>query len=393
MDCVRCGGVNPDVARYCYRCGTDPRRGERANTDYVVQPGEHLRQLAVVSTLMPHANREVADEFRWALAIGSVITLGFALTGLMAGAVVAAAVLVPVAYLVYIYDVNLWEDAPVPVVLGLFAFTGVVAAIVSWLFFKGPLADTYTATSLTRGGLGGISLTGLLIFAVVLPIIAEAIKQAAPAWLAAKPKFDDQIDGLTFGIASGTAYAAAETLVAFSGVFTSGQVRVTAGLGSWLVVILNLMIVKSIVYGSATGLAMAAYSGLGEGYDGFTPRWVRAAGIAVGANVAYWLGVRLLAYAPFGDALALLWGIVIAAALILRIRAVLQASLLEAALEAAQNDRRPAAAVTDGGWCPECEMPLLPDALFCVACGESVRATSATARHHIREHVTTGGEA
>src|SRR6185436_10241835 len=45
----------------------------------------------------------------------------------------------------------------------------------------------------------------------------------------------------------------------------------------------------------------------------------------------------------------------------------LHTALLEAALEAAQAGERPADAVTDGGDCPDCEMPLLADAMFCVA--------------------------
>jgi hypothetical protein len=43
--------------------------------------------------------------------------------------------------------------------------------------------------------------------------------------------------------------------------------------------------------------------------------------------------VRLLAYVPFGQALGLLWGFVILAVLVVRIRVMMQASLLEAAVE------------------------------------------------------------
>ncbi len=57
-----------------------------------------------------------------------------------------------------------------------------------------------------------------------------------------------------------------------------------------MIVVVNVMVVKSLIYGTATGIAVAAFSGKGEGYDGFTPAYFATFGLAVGANIAYWLG-------------------------------------------------------------------------------------------------------
>ena len=398
MTCSKCDARNPDAAAFCYRCGhalrgpDGPGPGRRGS--YAVQPAESVRQLALVSTIMPHANREVADRYRWALLISAGFIMLFTLTGLIAAAVVSAAFFIPITYLVYIYDVNLWEDAPAPVVGALFLFTGALALLVSLVFFRWVFDAQLFALSrgaAGRGGVPSISIPGLLIFAVLLPVVAEVAKNVGPVLLARSPKFDDMIDGLTFGVASGTAYAAFETLIAYGGVFTAPELRVTDGLGTWLVIILNLMVVKSLIYGTATGIAVAVFSGLGEKYDGFTRHYAANLGLAVGANVAYWLGVRLLAYAPFGHGLGLLWGVVILAVLVVRLRVLMHAALLEAAVEDAARGHRSKAAVTDGGFCPNCEMPLLPDAMFCIVCGESVRATSGQARHRLRE--PGGGDA
>ena len=54
--------------------------------------------------------------------------------------------------------------------------------------------------------------------------------------------------------------------------------------------------VKPLVMGTATGLAVAEFSGLGKGYDGFTPRYFGGVALAVGANVLYSTGVYLLRY-------------------------------------------------------------------------------------------------
>jgi hypothetical protein len=232
--------------------------------------------------------------------------------------------------------------------------------------------------------LGSLPIGPFLLFVLVLPIVAEIAMNVGPVLLARRPQFDDMIDALTFGVAAGTTYAAAETIVAYRSVF-SGQLHTTQGLGNWIPVILSLMIVKSLIYGTVTGLALTAFSGRGEGYDGFTARYARAFGLAVLTLVVYWAGIRLLAYVDYGVWLGLIWGLVVLTILVVRIRVVLHAALLETALEDAAASRRGSAAVSDGGWCPDCEMPLLPDALFCVACGQSVRATSQQVRRQLRE--------
>ena len=210
-------------------------------------------------------------------------------------------------------------------------------------------------------GIDALSFPALLIFAVLLPVVAEVAKNLGGILLASRPQFDDMVDGLTFGIAAGTAYAAFETIVLYSSVFTSPDFRTTDGLASWAVVVVNLMVVKSLIYGTATGIAVAAYSGKGEKYDGFTPSYFMAFGLAVAANVGYWLGVRLLSYVPFGQALGLLWGFVILAVLVLRIRTTMQAALLEAAVEDAvrQDGGTSKRATAVETYCPECENQLL----------------------------------
>jgi hypothetical protein len=227
-----------------------------------------------------------------------------------------------------------------------------------------------------------MSFPALLIFAVLLPVVAEVAKNLFAVLLAARPQFDDMIDGLTFGVAAGTADAAFETIVVYRSVFTAQDFRTEQGIATWLVVVVNVMVVKSLIYGTATGIAVAAFSGKGEGYDGFTPAYFANFGLAVGANVLYWVGVRLMAYLPFGNALGLVWGFVILVALVIKIRMMLQAALLEAAVEAAakgdgSEDRRSTFVET---FCPECENMLLANASFCVVCGTSVRSSSRQAK-------------
>ena len=386
MACPTCRSDNPEVAAFCHRCGTSLRAGDSKRTaTYAVQSAEGVTQFALISTVMPHTSRRSADNYRWALLLSGVLILGAAALGLLPIAIAAAAFLVPMAYLVYIDDVNLWEEAPTAVVVGLFVATGALAVLVSMFFFEWVFDSQWASFSgggRSRGGIDSMSVPALLIFAVLLPVIAEVAKNVFAVLLASRDAFDDMIDGLTFGVAAGTAYAAFETVVVYSSVFTAPDFRTEEGVGTWIVVVLNVMVVKSLIYGTATGIAVASFSGKGEGYDGFTPAYFANFGLAVGANVLYWLGVRLLAYAPFGNALGLLWGFAILVALVIKIRMMLQVALLEAAVEAAargdgSDDKRSTFVET---YCPECENLLLTNAAFCMVCGTSVRSSSRQAR-------------
>ena len=175
---------------------------------------------------------------------------------------------------------------------------------------------------------------------VIAPLLALVLSLLGPLWLASRPRFDDMLDGLTFGAVSAAAYAAGETLVAHRGLL--GWDRGVGGDAVlWMSIVANAAVVKPVVYGSAGAIAAAAFSGIGAGYDGFTARFAKGAGIAALGLVAYGCGVAALDAAGGslagwpGAALGLVWGIVVAVVLIVILRARLQQGVLEAALEAA----------------------------------------------------------
>lgn len=367
MPCPRCLAPNPEVAHYCYKCGNDLTSNDVGRvTAFAVKPDERVASFAIVSSIMPRGAAQRPQTYRIALIGAMAIALIAAIFGALPVAVLVAAFAIPVVYIVYLYDVNLWKDAPVPVTLVAFVGVGVLGGLWVWL----------ASGLMPRGSVltGGPSLVGFLVFAMLIPVVGELIRQIAPVVLARMPRFDDLMDGLTFGIIAGVAYSTADTLVRHWGLITAGFQGVSVDAATWASLLFLEGFVKPLVIGSASGIAGAEFSGLGRGYDGFTPRYYRSVVEAMIVNIVYFGGVYLLSYLPWplvGLLASIAFGLVLLAILLLRLRRALHFGLMEGALESSARKT-----VGDGNidFCARCEMPLQPGAAFCSACGTAVAA-------------------
>jgi hypothetical protein len=355
--------------------------GAERRQSFALQPGEPVASFNLVSSLMPLASGSAPQTYRWALGLGILIPVVAGALGFLAFAFVAAALVVPAVYVVYMYDVNQWEDQPVAVVLGAIGAAAALAVGFTFLWHAGILGNDLAPVDFD-GTESGIRWTSFLVLVLLVPIVGEVLKQVGPILLARRPAFDDMIDGLTFGVAAGAAFAAAETIVVNRGLFsTFGQID-SPDAGFWVSLILSAAVVKPIVYGAATGIAVASFSGLGAGYDGFKPAYFRGLAEALAANILFQGGLFFSARleGTTGAVIGLVWGALIAAALLVRLRYLLHYAVLEAALESASTGAELKDAARGTAYCPSCEMPLLAGANFCVACGTSVRAGSKVTR-------------
>lgn len=373
MHCSRCQSQVPEVAHFCHRCGQDQVRvGDRGRRRFALQPDEPVASFALISSIMPREAGRHPQTYRTAFSITLVAALVAAIFGALPIAVLIAAFAIPIVYITYLYDVNLWEDAPLTVTGLAFGLTGVAAALFTALWTNLlPLSTTLRAPDGSL--LGGPQWGTFLIVAILVPVVGEAIRQVGPVLLASRPAFDDLMDGVTFGVVSGVAYATFDTLVRQWPLLTGGLVDPQPAQFASLVFLEGF--IKPLVMGTATGLAVAEFSGLGKGYDGFTPRYFVGVGLAIGANVLYATGVHLIGFVGSPNValpLQVLWGLLVLGALILRLRTVLQTGLMEGALESAA--RAEPSGTGEQGFCFRCEMPLLPGSAFCSACGVSMRA-------------------
>jgi PrsW family intramembrane metalloprotease len=390
LECPRCRAELPPVALFCQVCGQDQRSADLTRRkSFAARPDEPVASFALISSIMPRGAGQRPQTYRIALAIAIVVALIAAIFGAMPIAVLVAAFAVPVVYIVYIYDVNLWEDEPV-IVIGLaFLLTGAltVGFTILWTYLRGSVPY---GTTTYDGALSAAPTVGnFLLVALAVPIVGEAIRQIGPVVLARRPEFDDLMDGLTFGVVSGLSYACFDTLTRHWDLLTGGLQGSDPGL--WVSLIFLEGFVKPMIIGTASGIAVAEFSGLGRGYDGFTPRYFRGVGEAILANSAYQAGTYLFSFvgdATLGVILSILWGLLILAILILRIRNVLHVGLMEAALE---RSVRGSGTAGELQYCAQCEMPLLEHAAFCNACGTSVQVQAKASRPKVGAVLTTAG--
>ncbi len=347
---------------------------------YALQQGEPVMSFNLVSSLLPLASGTAPQTYRWALALGLLVPVVAGALGYLAFAFVAAALVVPAIYTVYMYDVNQWDDQPLPVTLGAIGVAAALGVGFTWLWHA--LLDSGAAVTGAGIGMDGIDWTNLLVLCLLVPVVSVVLMQVGPVFLARRPAFDDLIDALTFGVAAGAAFAAAETIVVNRALFSSFGHLDEVNSGFWVSLVLSAALVKPVVYGAASGIAAAAFSGVGRGYSGFKPAYLRGLGEAVLATIAFQVAMFLAGRVggTGGAVLGLVLGVAVGVVLLLRLRHLLHVAVLEAALESGSADGGPRDTATGTAWCPSCDLPLLEGANFCVACGTAVRAASKVSR-------------
>src|SRR6266849_4131845 len=100
---------------------------------YAAHPAEHVMQPSVFTTIFPHLGHQKIHEFRWAFAVGLAGILVLYISGLITAAILVATLLVPVLYLIYLYEAQVYRDEPA-VVLGFTIGGGALVGIVLTLF-------------------------------------------------------------------------------------------------------------------------------------------------------------------------------------------------------------------------------------------------------------------
>jgi hypothetical protein len=249
--CPTCDQQTPD-GRFCVRCGAPLEAGlthARHRSEFAAAPGEHRLSPRLVSTLFPHLTHHSMRHFRIALAAGLAVLIALGAARLFPVALITAALLMPLLTGLYFYDVDVYEGEPLFASAWTFAWgaasgvgVGILAKAVAphgaALIDKGSTAHTVT---------GG----------VLLPALGVVLMLAGPLVLLRYRRFNEILDGTTFGAACAAAFAAAQAVVVGVDVL-GGGLRPAGAAAPWVSRLVSLGIATPVLSMAAIGAACAA---------------------------------------------------------------------------------------------------------------------------------------
>jgi hypothetical protein len=306
--------------------------------------------------LFPHLGHHKIHEFRWAFAVGLAGILLLYLAHLITAAILVAIFLVPVLYLIYLYEAQVYRDEPALVLgftLGGGIVVGIVVTVVETLIYNpfqgvgNPLRST------------GVSIGGLLFVGLVLPVVQEALKPLPALLLPNRADFPETVDGLVFGIAAGLGFSLAESLIGFSSVLTGLPVLTEPG--GWIFNLASLAVFQPLIQASCTGMIVAAIWRYRRGR--LAGREIGGMAMAVLAHIAFSEGTQVLRDTAASPLLILVWQALIVGAVLVYIRYLLHYALLEEAAHMGFAETI----------CPNCHMHIVA-AGFCPNCGVALTA-------------------
>jgi RsiW-degrading membrane proteinase PrsW (M82 family) len=359
--CDHCANDVPDGV-FCTRCGAHQgTTGElsRAKTRvhrYAAHPAEHVFQPAVFTTLFPHLGHQKVHEFRWAFLVGLAGILILYVAGLISAAILVAIFLVPVLYLIYLYEAQVYRDEPATV-LGFTIGGGAVLGLLLTLIVRavynpfGAVGNPLHATNINVGT--------LLFLGLLVPVVQEAIKPLPALLLPRRADFPETVDGLVLGIAAGLGFSVAESLVALSGALAGLPAHLAPG--NWIFDLITLAVFQPLLQGTAAGMVVAAVWRYRRGRLG--QREIGGVAIAVIAHVVFALGTQLLKDVGVSQPFVLVWQAAIVGTLLIYVRFLLHHALLEEAAHMGYAETV----------CPNCHMHIVASG-FCPNCGVALTA-------------------
>jgi hypothetical protein len=274
MKCENCGNEVP-ASRFCIRCGHEHEGGESALSGisrvpgasavgrglsgvmkidptslsgirraFAAAPNESVLRPTIVSTLFPQLPHPSMAVFRLCLGLGVATVLVLGLAGLYPIALIAGALLLPMLVVLYMVDVNVFEEQSLPVIgatLAWGAVTGVLTALVA-------KALSPSGTDVFVGGHGSLVLTR----GVLIPLLSAALILIGPLALLRYPRFSTVLDGATFAAASASAFVGAEVIVQALSALSHG-LRPPGSIVPWLVQLAIIAVALPLVTMAAMG--------------------------------------------------------------------------------------------------------------------------------------------
>jgi hypothetical protein len=328
---------------------------------------------SVASSLFPQLPHRSRMPFRVVLILVLIALVTFATLRMPAALITVAALGLPLLFLLYMRETDVFRDAPRGTLL-LTAGLGVVLGV-GWVLLTGaivarsygvPLGAGIAAGRIAREGLG--IPVGSMVLMLVPVVVARLLR----------PPNRESMDGFVIGVLGALAFTAAATLTRLAPQFTTGMVARARPISS--------LIVEAGIRGVAVPLTAAAVGGLIGAALWFTrppnkihehARSIRfvLAGFAVAVVIVYAsLGVIDVTHIPQWIQLTVHLSVALVALLLLRVG--LHLALLHEAHDEIYSE--------EPVLCPHCHH-VVPDMAFCPACGVATHAASRSSRKGRRD--------
>jgi len=330
----------------------------------------------LVGALLPPLTGVRRERYRWLVAAGFVVALALLLLGRPGIAIAVAAWIVPALFLMYVMDVDVYEEESklfLALTIGGGVLAGVLVGIVN-TFFVEQLWIKHAAVNIGAAGFGDHfahaagfpPIATLLVSGIVVAALAEVV-QLAMAFLLLRwraSSLDNEVmDGITLGVASGGAFAAVTAIYYYWPLITH---RTNPGMGvaAWTATLLGLLLVRPLLFGTVAALIGAGIwrHALHTGRGVVLPI---AAGL-VGVVVA---SLGDLMVQPSGARAELLWLVIVLLVL---------GGFFRLTLGQALRQDRQTAAATGLVVCSHCHN-LTPPSTYCVSCGQPLQPAAPAA--------------
>ena len=250
-ECPTCG-LPTLPGRFCVRCGgalggaASPARGR---AQFAAAPGQRRLAPWLVSTLFPHLPHRSMRDFRIALAAGAAVVIVLAAVRLFPIALLVAAALMPLLTALYFYDVDIYEGEPAWAIGWTFAWGALTGVGVGFL---ARAVAPHGAALIDRASTAHVVSGGIL-----LPALGAVVMIAGPLALLRHRRFNEVLDGATFGSACAASFAAAQAIVVGADVLGGGVRPVGAAL-PWVARLVTLGVATPVLAMAAVGAAVAA---------------------------------------------------------------------------------------------------------------------------------------
>lgn len=361
--CSLCGRDGPE-GEFCGYCGAHLATGSaRRFQAFAADPGQHVLQPNIVSTLFPHLPHRHSTHVRIALLLILLLLAVLGVLRLTGSAIAVAAVGVPFLYLLYLYEVQAYGEEPWKVVGFTFGF-GLLFGI-PWALLTGPIVTR----ALLSNAASGPSLGTLVVAGVLLPVGAQMLMLVGPAILFVRGRHREPLDGFAFGVACALGFSLATTVVELWPELRGTTVSAATPLANSLTIVGRGLLVP-FLNASTTGLIAGALWLRRLPLRSRALDWTTSLQAAIVGGLLIRVVISLSEITVPHLALVVAIYLVISAIVLLAVRYALHAMLLA---EEKESTIGPPVV------CANCraEAPLMP---FCPSCGIARQATPRFAR-------------